>query len=62
LLIGFVQAAGITPAARYSYLAKDPVTMAQRHRTGSSGFVITQFQQFYFDTTKQPMLKSAELL
>ena len=36
--------------------------MAQRHRTGSSSFVIPQFQQFYFDTTKLPMVKSAELL
>ena len=36
--------------------------MAQRHRTRSSGFVITPFQQFYFDTTKHPMVKSAELL
>jgi len=36
--------------------------MAQHHCTGSSDFVITQFQPTCFDTTKAPMLKSAELL
>ena len=36
--------------------------MVHTIRTGSSRSVVLQFQRISFDSTKAPMLKSAELL